>query len=726
MKRSRKVISWIAGALLAALAIAFVVIATFNWNRLKPALDSRISQAIGRPFVIHGDLSVAWRHDASAGWLRDLLPWPQFTAREVSVGNPAWAARPDFARLDALRFRLSPWPLLAHRIVVPSLQLVHPDVKLQRDRQGRANWDFSLPSGGTSAWKLQLGSIGFDRGQLALDDASRRIQLQMTIEPLQQAIPYEQIVAQQAAAASAQADRIAGAAAGKAVADRGTPGAAHAAASATHYRFAWQAVGSYQGKPLKGSGKTGAVLALRSDAQPFPLQADVRIGDTHIALVGTLTDPLQLDALDVKLWLSGPSMALLYPILGITLPDTPPYATTGQLSAQLHRQGSHFSYRHFRGRVGGSDLAGSLDYQAASGSGTRPRLSGKVSSKLLQFADLAPLIGASTARARPAADATAQPTGKVLPVTPFRTDRWRAMDADVQFTGAHIVHGSSLPIDALVTHLVMDNGVLTLDPLHFDLASGTVSGALTLDGAQSPLRGVLRLDARHLKLKQLFPDFAPMRTSFGEINGDASLDARGNSVAALLGSADGELKLLMNDGAISKTLLETAGLNVGNIIIGKLFGDQTVQINCAAADMPAKQGLFDMRLFVFDTADAVINVTGTVNLATEQLNLDVQPHTKGVRIFSLRSPLYVRGPLGKPDVGVQKGPLLMRAAGAVALGVVAAPAAALLALVAPSHDSDGKNTCRTVLEQLRSSGQAMPAIQAATAVKARAKKPARR
>jgi len=97
-----------------------------------------------------------------------------------------------------------------------------------------------------------------------------------------------------------------------------------------------------------------------------------------------------------------------------------------------------------------------------------------------------------------------------------------------------------------------------------------------------------------------------------------------------------------------------------------------------------------------------------------------------VRIFSLRSPLYVRGPLGKPDVGVQKGPLLMRAAGAVALGVVAAPAAALLALVAPSHDSDGKNTCRTVLEQLRSSGQAMPAIQAATAVKARAKKPARR
>ncbi|MHB1272635.1 MAG: hypothetical protein ACYCZD_07675 [Rhodanobacter sp.] len=142
----------------------------------------------------------------------------------------------------------------------------------------------------------------------------------------------------------------------------------------------------------------------------------------------------------------------------------------------------------------------------------------------------------------------------------------------------------------------------------------------------------------------------------------------------------------MNDGAISKNLLETAGLNVGNIIIGKLFGDKTVPIHCAAADMPAKNGVFDMRLFVFDTADAVINVDGTVNLATERFDLDVKPHTRNVRIFSLRSPLYVKGTLANPDVGVQKGPLLMRGAGAVALSVVAAPAAALLALIAPSHD----------------------------------------
>jgi hypothetical protein len=714
MKRSRKVLTWISGGLLALIVILVVVIATFDWNRMKPFISDKVSQAIGRPFAIGGDLSVDWQRDRSGGWLASLLPWPQFTARDVSIGNPEWAAKPKFAQLDALRFRLSLLPLLAHRVDVPSLQLVHPRVDLERDKASRATWSFTLPQGKpASAWKLNLGRIAFDRGAITLDDALSRIRLEATVAPLQGAIPYDQIVAEQSTAAREQADRRVGTSAkkrmarGKATADqaerigRATP--------TTVYQFSWDAEGSYQGSPLKGRGRTGAVLALQDKSAPFPVQADVRIGDSHIALVGTLTDPLHLGALDLRLWFSGSSMAGLYPLTGITLPDTPPYATEGHLQAQLHRGGSRYSYRNFHGRVGGSDLSGNLLFVTG---GARPKLSGDLHSDLLRFTDLAPLIGAdSNAEKKQRGDGTPQPTDKLLPVEPFRTDRWQAMDADVSFTGARIVRGEALPIDSLSTHLVLDNGALYLDPLSFGLAGGSVRSNLTLDGSRTPMRGLLKLDARHLKLKQLFPTFEPMRTSFGEINGNADLAAQGNSIAALLGSANGELKLLMNDGAISKTLLETAGLNVGNIVIGKLFGDKTVQINCAASDMTAKNGLFDMRLFVFDTTDATINVTGTVNMATEKLDLDVQPHTKGMRIFSLRSPLYVRGTLKHPDVGVQKGPLLLRGAGAVALGVVAAPAAALAALVAPSHDNDGDNACRAVLQQLRGSGRTVPSAR---------------
>jgi uncharacterized protein involved in outer membrane biogenesis len=710
MKRSRKVLSWIVGALLVLIVVVAIVIATFDWNRLKPYLNEKVSQAIGRPFAINGDLSVAWRREPAEGGLAVLVPWPEFTARDIQISNPSWANQPQFAHLDGLRFRLSPLGLLVHRVSIPSLQLVQPSIDLERNKQGQATWDFSLAqSSAPSAWALDLGAIGFDRGQIALDDAANRVKLQLSVEPLQQAIPYDQIVAQESADARAQAGKTAGTAASKTVTNAGnndTDSESHAA-SKTSYQFAWKADGTYQGVPASGSGRIGAVLALQQNDQPFPVQARLHIGDSHIALVGTLTDPTHLAALDLKLWFTGSSMAKLYPIIGVTLPDTPPYATEGRLKAELHRNGSHFSYQHFRGRVGGSDLAGDLDYATG---GARPKLSGTVKSQLLQFADLAPLIGAdSNTEKQQRGDATAQPADKALPVEPFRTDRWQAMDADVQFSAARIVHGPSLPIESLSTHLIMTDGLLQLDPLNFGLAGGSISSNIRLDGGKSPMQGTLKLSARHLKLKQLFPEFAPMQTSFGEINGDADLSVRGNSVAALLAHANGELKLLMNDGAISKTLLETAGLNVGNIVIGKLFGDKTVKINCAASDLVATDGLFDARLFVFDTEDALINVSGTANMASEQLNLDITPHTKGFRIFSLRSPLYVKGTLKNPDVGVQKGPLLIRGAGAVALGVVAAPAAALLALVAPSHDNVNANTCSTMLEQMRAPAKVMPA-----------------
>ncbi|OXH83827.1 hypothetical protein CA831_32305, partial [Burkholderia multivorans] len=81
------------------------------------------------------------------------------------------------------------------------------------------------------------------------------------------------------------------------------------------------------------------------------------------------------------------SMSHLYPLTGITLPDTPPYATEGRLIGNFKRNASTFRYEHFNGRVGGSDLGGTLTYAQRD---PRPKLSGELVSNLLQFSDLAP------------------------------------------------------------------------------------------------------------------------------------------------------------------------------------------------------------------------------------------------------------------------------------------------------------------------------------------------
>lgn len=684
MSRGRRILARTTASLVLLLAALVVFVATFDWNRIKPTLNARVSETLGRPFAINGDLSVKWQREPEEEGLRAWVPWPHVKAEDLTLGNPEWAKEQQFVTLARVEASLSPLPLLWKTVTIPRIDLTEPRADLKRRADGSNNWTFdklaSTPEQADekpSAWTLDIGAIGFDKGQVKVDDQPTQTRLEVLVDPLGKPIPFSDIVGEKSA--------------GKAAEQGDAP---------QDYAFGWKVKGSYKGQALDGSGKIGGLLALQDARKPFPLQADLRIGATRIALAGTLADPTHLGALDLRLKLAGNSLGNLYPLTGVTLPDTPAYSTDGRLVAQLQDPaGPQFHYQGFNGAIGDSDIHGDLHFVARQ---PRPKLSGALTSNQLRFADLAPLIGAdSNAEKKERGVASKQPADKVLPVEEFRTERWRQMDADVRFTGKRIVHSDKLPFNDLDTHVVLNDGKLSLEPLRFGMAGGSLDSTIRLDGSSVPLQGSARLSARHFKLKQLFPSFEPMRTSFGELNGDADLAGTGNSVAALLGSANGNLKLLINDGAVSRGLMEIAGLNVGNYLVGKLFGDDEVKINCAAADLKLTKGLVTPRVFIFDTENALIQIDGSANLASERLDMTVTPESKGVRIFSLRSPLYVRGTFKKPDAGVKAVPLIARGAGMVVLGAVVAPAAGLLALVAPSGGGDVTNTCTPLLEKMR-------------------------
>lgn len=679
MTRTRKMLVWTSASLVVLLAVLVLIIAFFDWNRIKPPLNAKVSEELHRPFAINGNLAVVWQREPDEGGWRAWVPWPHVVAEDLSLGNPDWSKQPQMATLKRVELRISPLALLTQRVVIPRIDLTGPNADLQRLADGRANWTFKFdpkdPNAEPSNWVLDIGAIGFDKGHVTLDDQSLKTRLDLLIDPLGKPIPFSDIVGDKAA---------------KAALEKG--------GSPQDYAFALKVKGQYHGQNLAGQGKIGGLLALQDAAKPFPLHAQMKIADTSVELAGTLTDPLNLGALDLRLKLAGASLGNLYPLIGVTLPDTPPYATDGHLTAKLHESGGAvYRYEDFNGKIGESDIHGNLAYVASQ---PRPKLSGAVESNQLLFADLAPLIGAdSNARQKARGGESKQPADKILPVEEFKTERWRDMDADVEFTGKRIVHSEKLPFNDLYTHLVLTDGVLSLEPLRFGVAGGNLDAQIRLNGRAEPLEGRAKLTARKFKLKQLFPSIERMKTSFGELNGDADLVGRGNSVAKLLGTADGNLKMLINDGAISRELMELAGLNVGNYVVGKIFGDKEVKINCAAANFDIKSGLATTQLFVFDTENAIVYIDGTANMATEQLDLTISPESKGWRLISLRSPLYVRGKFIKPDAGVKAVPLMLRGAGMVALGVIAAPAAGLLALIAPSAGEP--NQCAPLLEQMK-------------------------
>ncbi|WP_175719848.1 AsmA family protein [Burkholderia anthina] len=751
--------AWIVGIVAIVIAAAGIFLFTFDWNHAKPWINERVTAALGRPFAINGDIKVGWRRPSGeTGW-RAWVPWPSFSATQLEIGNPDWAKGPKFVTLDAAHFDLAILPLFAHEIVIPSIDVVNPAVDLERLADGRNTWTFQFQqSSQPSPWKVRLDSFGFAKGTVAYRDAITKADLTVAIDTLGQPIPLGDVLKEQeqtsraasaqrvgkrgaaqlsakanaeaassasAAQAASAASSVAASGAASAAATasgssastvasasgasgvRGASGAAAAAPSGPTYAFGLKVDGRYKNVPINGTGKVGGVLAIENATQPFPLQADVKAGDTRLAIVGTLTDPMHLAAIDLRLWLQGTSMSHLYQLTGITLPDTPPYATEGRLIGNFKPHASTFRYENFNGRVGGSDLGGTLAYAQRE---PRPKLSGELVSNLLQFSDLAPVIGADTAASKAKrGDTTRQPPGRVLPVETFRTDRWRALDADVKFTGRKLIKSANLPITNLYTHIVLQDGVLSLEPLQFGVAGGTLATTAHLDGSGTSLKGRFTVAARHLKLKQLFPTQKVMQSAFGEINGDASLSATGNSPAALAATSNGEVKALITDGRISRLLMEAAGLNVANVVYEKLFGNRDVNINCAAIDFTATNGILDPKVFALDTDDALINVDGPISLRDESLDLKIHPHTKGFRIFSLRSPLYAKGTFKNPDVGVDAGALALRAGAMIGLGLIN-PFAALIPLIAPSNNKDVP--CSQLFGQMKEKAAQKQAVKA--------------
>ncbi|MDO9597151.1 MAG: AsmA family protein, partial [Azoarcus sp.] len=497
---------------------ALIFIATADWNRLKPTLNERVSSALGRPFAINGELTVEWRRDADAAGWRWLVPWMHVGAADLRIGNPDWATSPEFAVFERVDLRLALLPLLRREVHIPRIDVRQPALSLERLADGRTTWVFDQDDEPEAMrWKLDIGEIAFDRGRLAVADAIGRIQMEATIEPLGASIPFSDIMGK---GGEAQTEGVSGS----------------TESAPLEYVFGWKAKGRYRDEAFTGSGTIGGLLALHDPSRPFPLQADLKVGRTRIAVAGTLTDLRNLAALDLKLRLSGTNLADLYPLTGLTLPDTSAYSTDGRLSAELRKpEGAVYHYRDFKGRIGDSDVRGNLSYTDAE---PRPLLKGEISSRLLHFADLAPLIGADYGA--PRAGGPGQPPDRVLPVGPFRTERWRDMDADVRLSGKKLDRGEELPFTDMQAQLLLTNGELRLDPLRVGVAGGSLEGMVHLDGRKAQMRGHARLKARQLGLKKLFPGFEPMQTSLGEANGEVDLRGTGNSIAALLGSADGE------------------------------------------------------------------------------------------------------------------------------------------------------------------------------------------
>jgi uncharacterized protein involved in outer membrane biogenesis len=663
-----RVLKWTAAVLIAVPLLAFVFVLIFGWNWARGPIERKVTEVTGRQLVIAGDLSV------KLGW-----PAPFVHARRVTFANPAWAKEPQMVAVEDAEFTIDLSELLRKRLAFPEVRLVQPVVFLEQAADGRKSWLLDREQSDESA-RIPIGRLTLDRGRLGYDDVKQKTSV---------------------------------------LADISTQNAQGGAEDATG--IVYSVKGKYKGLDLTAKGSGGSVLKLNDNTLPYPLRVDATVGGTTIKADGTITSLLKFVAMDMQLAVRGQSLAHLFPLFGIPFPETNPYRTAGHV---VH-SGTTWRYDRFTGAVGKSDLAGSLLVERAGmhAAGTRPFLRADLTSKLLDFEDLGPLIGAKQTvaqktekPARPAKPSAQSPAAKagtnVLPDIPFKTDRWTAVDADVKLRAQTIRRAKQLPIENLNTHLKMQNAVLTLDPLDFGIAGGHLRGLISLDGSKNPIRARARIAARKLQLAKLFPTVEISKASIGEVNGEFDLQGTGNSVGRMLATADGRAGLLVANGQISELLMQAVGLHLVEMLQLKLSGDKRINLHCGVADFGVKDGVMEANALIVDTDVTTVLGRGSVDLGHERLDLTLAPKTKRFSPVALRGPIYVRGPFSKPKVELDIPRVAARGGGALLLGLVN-PLLALLPLVEPGPGVDPK--CAQLVEQVRKIVPHAPRANVATA-----------
>ena len=674
-------------------SVAFIALITlavffFPWDALRGPINQYISNQLGRRFEITQRLAVDLQP----------YPWGHTTVRleGIELANPEWAREPYLVKAQAAEFEIKLWPLLFGKVNLPRVSLVKPLVGLQIEPDGRRTWALARDTSDAGATPT-IGTLVVDQGTVKYIASARGadITAQFSLAPEAGAITG-------ATAASGTQGTSGISAKGSAPAPVPSP---------VSLPLTYQATGQWKNQPFKASGRSGGVLQLSQNLQDaFPLEIDAVAGKTTLKAKGTIENLQELSRLDASFDIRGNNLEELYTLLGVVLPSTPPY----KLSGKLQKRGKLWSASQLNGMLGGSDLGGDLSFDT---SGTTPLLTGNVRSRLLDFVDLRPVIGlpvaiAPVAAAKPDKTSADRPVKsgprKVLPTATLDLARLQAMNADVTYSAADIRHVDQLPLDKGSVHIKLNAGVLQLAPVTLGVAGGTLAGRITIDTNTVPASFETKLGMSAVQLNKLFPTIETTKSSLGKVSGQIDLKGRGNSAALMLGSASGDVAVLMGRGEISNILLEFIGLDGGEVIKFFLRGDRNVQLRCAAAAFEVKQGLMSSKTIMLDTTDTVINGNGFISLANETLDITLNPQPKDRSILSLRSPLKISGSFAAPAAGPDKVALAGRAGLAVALGLIN-PLLALAATVetGPGQDADCRQTLALAADP-KAKAQALP------------------
>jgi uncharacterized protein involved in outer membrane biogenesis len=264
------------------IATAYVILKTYDYNKLNPLVARMVEEATGRKLSLEGKVNL------------EIGLMPTLVATNIALANVSWGSQPQMIEIEKLQAQVRLLPLLHKDVEVNQIGLFGVKVLLETDANGQENWNFlaaDSDAGSPGARKpveIDVERVTIENLHLTFNRQKTDSQTQFTLESL----AMNRQETEDALALKLQAD--------------------------------------VDGQAVMLSGKTGGVHQLLAHKR-FPLQLSGSLANAAIDINGAVDDLLNLQGIELAAQLIGKNVATLAPYLNIRLPKTKAFEVNGVL-----------------------------------------------------------------------------------------------------------------------------------------------------------------------------------------------------------------------------------------------------------------------------------------------------------------------------------------------------------------------------------------------------------
>lgn len=116
--------------IIASMAAVYVLLVTYDYNKLKPHIAQMVKDATGRELNLGGEV------DLAIGFS------PALVVTDIAFANASWGSQPEMITVQRLQVQVRLLPLLRRNVEVNNISLAGVELLLETDPNGKGNWDF--------------------------------------------------------------------------------------------------------------------------------------------------------------------------------------------------------------------------------------------------------------------------------------------------------------------------------------------------------------------------------------------------------------------------------------------------------------------------------------------------------------------------------------------------------------------------------------------------------